>query len=638
MPGRFALAGGAAASLVAAAAVGCGGAGSTAASGTPAIVFAADNAATRSYEIYRLDFDGHSVDLSNSPFADSVPKVSPNGKLVAFVSNRGGEGGIYVVGIDGSGLQRLAAPKIGSSTTALSAQLAWAPNSRALAALWGNGYTKLAIVGPGRAPTVLGVGSLRDAAWSPDSRLVTVAAGTRRKLEVRAFRATGGIAWRVPYYESIAGWSARGLFAVASHNVNRVYDEQGRPRFAFKGRSASWSPNGRRIASLLGGQLEVRSGSGRVLLRKEIPGLGHRRAGIVWAGAHRVVVSSYPRTVGIDTTTGKTFKATINYFLPRSPDGRSYVTWTKSGSRFALRVNAVDGSSSRIYGYVPGCRNDGPPSAAVDYLSLQFVPGRKSLVYQSYCAEPPNALYAVSPEGTGLTRLTHTEKNEVAPAWSPDKAHLAFTRFDDTGQSCRGCPGSLRIVNADGSHERFLTGSSENSDSGPSWSPDGTRILFTRTNFTTPPGLFVSAVADFTSKSLHVEGESAAWGPTRIAYVDVGTNPVSLWTARPDGSDRKQVAEATQQALHGVAWSGDGRLAYIDGPSLLGIVTGSGTQRVQLPFAEVGSIAWSSDGTRLAVTARPAGGATFDVYTVRPDGTDPKRLTQNVDASGVTWR
>src|SRR5262245_64628406 len=73
---------------------------------TPPIVFSADRAPSLSGEVYRLDSEGRLVDLSNSPFPDFGALVSPDGSGVAFGSHRPG-GGIYVVSVDGSGLQRL---------------------------------------------------------------------------------------------------------------------------------------------------------------------------------------------------------------------------------------------------------------------------------------------------------------------------------------------------------------------------------------------------------------------------------------------------------------------------------------------------------------------------------------------------
>lgn len=65
------------------------------ATSTPAIVFAADRAPSLSDEIYRVDPNGHRVDLSNSPYSDSMPVGSSDGTRVAFISNRGGATGVY---------------------------------------------------------------------------------------------------------------------------------------------------------------------------------------------------------------------------------------------------------------------------------------------------------------------------------------------------------------------------------------------------------------------------------------------------------------------------------------------------------------------------------------------------------------
>jgi hypothetical protein len=60
--------------LLGAAATACAGAGAVPA--TPPIVFSADRAPSLSGEVYRLDEDGHLVDLSNSPFVDTSAVVS----------------------------------------------------------------------------------------------------------------------------------------------------------------------------------------------------------------------------------------------------------------------------------------------------------------------------------------------------------------------------------------------------------------------------------------------------------------------------------------------------------------------------------------------------------------------------------
>src|SRR5690348_3693490 len=71
------------------------------------IVFIADRAPSVSGEIYRLDPNGHLVDLSNGPFQDSGAVVSPDGRRVAFFSDRSGALSVWESGIDGGGLVQI---------------------------------------------------------------------------------------------------------------------------------------------------------------------------------------------------------------------------------------------------------------------------------------------------------------------------------------------------------------------------------------------------------------------------------------------------------------------------------------------------------------------------------------------------
>jgi Tol biopolymer transport system component len=67
------------------------------------------------------------------------------------------------------------------------------------------------------------------------------------------------------------------------------------------------------------------------------------------------------------------------------------------------------------------------------------------------------------------------------------------------------------------------------------------------------------------------------------------------------------------------------------------IVDGASTHRVPLPFAGVTSLGWSPDGTRFVVAARGAGTAVPDIYTLRTDGTEVRRLTTDLVAGSPSW-
>jgi hypothetical protein len=168
-----------------------------------------------------------------------------------------------------------------------------------------------------------------------------------------------------------------------------------------------------------------------------------------------VLVGIFPHTPGhdvpgIDVVTGKSIRGSFRYFFePRSPDGKLLADTRQHGAGFDVRVSPLAGGRARVYGRVPGCRNEESFGSGID--SLQFVPGRRSLVYQSECYLPFASLYAIEPNGTGLRRLTHDSGDAVGPKWSPDGTRILYAQFDGNPTECKGCSGQTWIVNADGS-------------------------------------------------------------------------------------------------------------------------------------------------------------------------------------------
>jgi dipeptidyl aminopeptidase/acylaminoacyl peptidase len=109
----------------------------------------------------------------------------------------------------------------------------------------------------------------------------------------------------------------------------------------------------------------------------------------------------------------------------------------------------------------------------------------------------------------------------------------------------------------------------------------------------------------------------------------------------PDGSDPQKLANVPTTEIHpsSLAWSADGRLAYAE-PETGGILVfrGAVVKHVSVPFRDIRSIDWSPDGGRFVVVALAKGAATYDVYSVRTDGTGVRRLTTDIDASAASWR
>src|SRR4029453_11717972 len=123
-------------------------------------------------------------------------------------------------------------------------------------------------------------------------------------------------------------------------------------------------------------------------------------------------------------------------------------------------------------------------------------------------------IYVVNAEGSGRTRLTRDPAQEFDPAWCPDGAKIAFSRFtegryqifvmnadgtnavqltyrdarssdaawspDGSSIAYARCQGScdIYVIDADGGRARRLTYGERPGDQSPTWSPEGRRIAF----------------------------------------------------------------------------------------------------------------------------------------------------------------
>ena len=188
---------------------------------------------------------------------------------------------------------------------------------------------------------------------------------------------------------------------------------------------------------------------------------------------------------------------------------------------------------------------------------------------------------------------------------------------------------------------------------GASISPDGSAGILAGDG-----QLLVADLASGTTRPLGVPVGDAgpmAWSPNgeRLAFL----SSTGLWTMDPDGSDAAQVRPASTDSTtpYSVAWSPDGsRIAFFDVSQVaqgdaaeqytLLVVGADGKHPVRVHDAgccagdEVAppSVAWSPDGTLLAVATSDLGGAT-GVYTVRPDGSQ-WTLRMKGYWSWLTWQ
>jgi Tol biopolymer transport system component len=339
-------------------------------------------------EVYRVWLDGRQIDVSRSAADDTFPVVSPNGLRVAFVSDRaGGALHLYVVGTDGSGLERVSSAL--QTDQSLLQQVAWSPDSKRLAVALPGGV--LYVIGPGRRQRVVAARPpiLLAPAWSPDGRMIAFDIGTSRDPGTEVVSATGRRSWQVrgrrigSGYLTGWGWSATGRLAIRRGANIRVYDENGRLLMSFPGRSYAWSPEGEQLATVTSDRVEVHTLSGRLLFRKSVPEL-HRNQhnGLVWADKNHVLIggtgTSSVRAISVDIKSGRIATGNNRYFGTLSRDRRLVADVATIGRSVALRVSRLDGSQAQTLSRRAPC----PDLIESD---LQWLPDSRSLVYDLKC-------------------------------------------------------------------------------------------------------------------------------------------------------------------------------------------------------------------------------------------------------------
>jgi Tol biopolymer transport system component len=181
------------------------------------------------------------------------------------------------------------------------------------------------------------------------------------------------------------------------------------------------------------------------------------------------------------------------------------------------------------------------------------------------------------------------------------------------------------------------------------FSPDGQRVAFPRTNFagsSVGNAVLVVANADLSNQREIFESSptdnltAPAWSPRGDAIVfgvgayfrRAGAAPARLMSLRPDGSGLVELSDGT--ANDGMpSWSpqGDEILFRVaDGPAR-GLHVLDVASRVRRPLA-TGSDRdtfpyWSPRGDWITFTSQRDGD--YEIYRIRPDGTDVRRLTHS---------
>ncbi len=250
-------------------------------------------------------------------------------------------------------------------------------------------------------------------------------------------------------------------------------------------------------------------------------------------------------------------------------------------------------------------------------------------------------LYIINADGTNLVKLTSFDDSyPYYSVWSPDKTKILFTRYSSKyifDQS------KIYIINSDGTGLTNIL----NTDSitrGATWSPDGSKIAFVSNKdgidaiyIMSPDGTNITKFADIGSL---IDISTPEWSPdgTKIFFSKETLDEDGLFIVNTDGSGITKLLNISVEAH----WSPDGtKIMYVKADKNLKdsdiyLIDANGENKINLTnnsdYYYSTSPSWSPDGTKIVYILNDINhplDLKTELYVINADGTNKNKITNN---------
>src|SRR6266540_2320509 len=339
--------------------------------------------------------------------------------------------------------------------------------------------------------------------------------------------------------------------------------------------------------------------------------------GLVASLAALAALATLPAGATVSGTNGKIVFGQIfpNYGVAIDPDGSdrheigpvgrtTCTTWSPDSSKVLCNLLSEEGEEG-----VPQPATANPDGSGFTLLNpnlalfcLNWSPdGSRLLCHSEGEANRADGLYTVrSSDGGDLVQVT-TSGFDIGYGYSPDGSRILYTRFDSNEH------GTLFSVKPDGSDPVQLS----------------------------PPTLSVIDLGFF-------DRVGADWAPdsSRVAFAafDQSSRRTGLFVVNADGSGLRQITPPGVGALS-AQWSPNAALIAFSsccGISHAWVVHPNGTALRRVTPSRFLTPVWSPDSTKLLLNSRDRNNQT-SLWTVNTDGSELSKLTDTTSFAQIAW-